>query len=113
MEMHREKLAGYYLSLLLSIVLLGCGGGSSDSDGQASGVVEQQGLSLDGYNLFASLDSTTTYLMDNEGSVVHSWASDYPPGNAVYLLQAGELLHTGNIGNSRFDAGGAGGVVQT
>jgi Arylsulfotransferase (ASST)/Domain of unknown function (DUF4214) len=30
-----------------------------------------------------------------------------------YLLGNGELLHTGNVGNTSFDAGGAGGIVQT
>ncbi|MET0069674.1 MAG: DUF1566 domain-containing protein [Candidatus Thiodiazotropha sp.] len=111
--MHRVKITGLCLFCSLSMLVAGCGGGSSGSDGQDSALVDEQSLSSEGYNLFAPLDSTTTYLMDNEGGMVHAWVSDYRPGNAVYLLDNGELLHTGNTGNGRFDAGGAGGVVQT
>ncbi len=67
---------------------------------------------FDGYNLFSSLASTTAYLMDNGGDFVHSWATGYRPGNAMYLLEDGELLHTGNVGNTTFNAGGAGDIVQ-
>ncbi|PUB79021.1 MAG: hypothetical protein DBO99_04965 [gamma proteobacterium symbiont of Ctena orbiculata] len=111
--MHRVKITGLCLFCSLSMLVAGCGGGSSGGDGQDSALVDEQSLSSEGYNLYAPLDSTTTYLIDNEGSPVHAWVSDYRPGNAVYLLENGELLHTGNLGNGRFDAGGAGGVVET
>jgi hypothetical protein len=65
-----------------------------------------------GYILFAPLRSTTTYLLDYDGDVVHTWPSQYNPGNAVYLLGNGNLLRTGSLRNSTFDAGGAGGIVQ-
>ena len=84
--------------------IAGCNGGSSSGD-DSSGNTE--------YNLFSSLDSTVVYLMDNDGNFVHSWNTDYTPGNASYFLENGELLHTGNVGNTFFDAGGAGGIVQT
>jgi hypothetical protein len=64
------------------------------------------------FNLFAPLRSTTTYLMDNDGAVVYTWASDYGPGNSVYLLENGNLLRTGNTRSGSFEAGGAGGIVQ-
>ena len=66
-----------------------------------------------GYNLFSSLNSTTAYLMDNNGNFVHSWETGYRPGNAMYFLENGLLLHTGNVGNTTFGSGGAGGMVQT
>jgi hypothetical protein len=65
-----------------------------------------------GYILFTPLRSTSTYLIDYDGDVVHSWPSEYYPGNAVYLLENGNLLRMGNLRNSTFDAGGAGGIVQ-
>ncbi|MCP3919300.1 MAG: hypothetical protein GY711_27490 [bacterium] len=40
----------------------------------------------EGYTLFAPLRSNTTYLVDMEGDVVHSWEADGPPGQAVYVL---------------------------
>ena len=63
-------------------------------------------------NLFAPLRSTTTYLMDNSGSIAHTWVSNYFPGNSVYLLESGNLLRTGTTNSQSFDAGGAGGVLQ-
>ncbi|MCP4965544.1 MAG: arylsulfotransferase (ASST) [bacterium] len=65
-----------------------------------------------GYMLFAPLGSTTTYLTDREGNVAHSWESEYRPGNSVYLLDDGDLLHTGSIPSDVFAAGGSGGVIQ-
>jgi hypothetical protein len=65
-----------------------------------------------GYNLIAPLNSTTTYLMDGGGDVVYTWDSAYRPGNAVYLLENGNLLRTGNTGPGSFNVGGAGGIVE-
>jgi hypothetical protein len=65
-----------------------------------------------GYNLFAPLNSTTTYLTDGDGDIVYTWDSAYRPGNAVYLLENGHLLRTGNTGPGSFNAGGAGGIVE-
>jgi len=76
-------------------------------------VARDPGEPMEGYNLFSPLDSTTAYLMDNDGAFVHSWDTGYRPGNSMYLLESGELLHTGNVDNSTFNAGGAGGIVQT
>jgi len=65
-----------------------------------------------GYSLFAPLNSTTTYLVGETGQTVHIWSSSYHPGNAVYLLEDGNILRTGNTRSSSFDTGGAGGIVQ-
>jgi len=82
---------------------------------------EEQGFLLNkqgafqGYTLFAPIGSTTTYLIDMEGRVVHQWESDYPPGQSVYLLENGHLLRTANPGpgfNTTFHGRGAGGRVQ-
>ncbi len=67
---------------------------------------------FDGYNLFAPMESKTTYLMDNFGNTVHSWTSDYRPGLSVYLLEDGALLRTANTGDATFNVGGAGGRVE-
>jgi hypothetical protein len=66
----------------------------------------------DGYTLFAPSRSKTTYLINNCGEQVHSWTSSYRPGQAVYLLENGLLLRTGNTNNSNFNAGGVGGIVE-
>jgi len=87
-------------------------GGTSVYDSAVLNVTEEASP-FTGYNLFSSLNSTTAYLMDNKGTFVHSWNTRYRPGNAMYLLENGLLLHTGNVGNTTFGSGGAGGIVQT
>ena len=75
-------------------------------------VVVNAGDPYDGYNLFSPIGSTTTYLMDNNGTMVHSWSSSYRPGLSVYLLEDGTLLRTANTGDTAFKKGGAGGRVE-
>ncbi len=67
-----------------------------------------------GYMLLAPLQSRTTYLVDTDESIVHSWQSSYRPGNSAYLLSDGTLLRTGTASTStRFSGtGGIGGVVE-
>ncbi len=62
--------------------------------------------------LFSPIRSKTTYLMDADGNALKTWESAYTPGNAVYLLENGNLLRTGSIKNTHFSAGGAGGIVE-
>jgi hypothetical protein len=66
----------------------------------------------DGYNLFASLTSTETYLMDNDGGIVKTWTSSYRPGLCAYFLEDGTLLRTANTNDTTFNVGGAGGRIE-
>ncbi len=68
--------------------------------------------SFDGYTLFAPIGSTNTFLIDNCGKLVHTWNCNYVPGQAVYLLPNGNLLHTGKATGTNFNAGGKGGVLE-
>jgi hypothetical protein len=66
-----------------------------------------------GYTLFSPLNSTTTYLVDLAGELVHSWPSRYEPGQAVYLLDDGSVLRAGREpGSWHFGGGGLGGRVE-
>ncbi|MCA9383718.1 aryl-sulfate sulfotransferase [Candidatus Dojkabacteria bacterium] len=65
----------------------------------------------DGYTLFSPLYNTNTYLINNEGKLVHKWESDYPPGNSLYLLENGNLLRTALVDQDKFTRG-AGGRVE-
>lgn len=49
---------------------------------------------FEGYSLFFSHNQSTVYLINNCGEIVHQWEddSDFRPGNAVYLLENGDLL---------------------
>jgi hypothetical protein len=80
---------------------------------QTVGLFLNEPESFQGYTLFAPLPYTSTYLIDNEGNLVHSWDHPYRPGNSVYLLENGHLLRTGLVpDNQVFSGGGAGGIVQ-
>ena len=64
------------------------------------------------YYLFAPLSETTTYLINEAENIVFTWPSNYRPGQAVYLLENGNLLRTGNTGAGNLSAGGQGGIVE-
>lgn len=66
-----------------------------------------------GLNVFAPMQSTETYLMDNDGEILWTWNSNYRPALSVYLLEDGSLLKTASPGNSSFgNTGGVGGRVE-
>jgi hypothetical protein len=66
-----------------------------------------------GYVLYAPLLSGTTYLIDNDGRVVHTWESTYGPSGGLYLLENGNLLRGAKEPNAPvFKGGGAGGRIQ-
>jgi len=59
--------------------------------------------------LFAPMFSTKTYLIDKNGSLIHSWSSNYFPGESVYMLDNGTILRSIKIS---LTGGGQGGGVQ-
>jgi hypothetical protein len=66
-----------------------------------------------GYTLFAPNSSTSTFLIDTQGRVVHSWQSNNVPGQSAYLLEDGHLFRTAKVNNPVFgNAGGVGGRVE-
>ncbi len=73
---------------------------------QNFGLIEQQIGHLDGYVLFAPLETKTTYLINKCGELVHQWESKYKPGQSVYLLPNGCLLRAANDSNTAFISGG-------
>jgi hypothetical protein len=68
--------------------------------------------SYGGYTLLAPLGSKTTYLIDTEGYVVHTWEAQYNVGYHAILLENGNLLHGGTLPNAPAPIGGASGIVQ-
>ncbi len=87
--------------------------GPPDLRGGKTGLISNEEGAYAGYTLFTPLQSTSTYLIDMEGEVVHEWKSEYTPGHAVYLLPTGNLLRAGRDPENRiFHAGGEGGLIQ-
>jgi len=75
---------------------------------QTVGVFTNTTDAFEGYTLFGPQDSKETYLINNCGEKVHSWTSTYLPGLSSYLLENGNLLHTGRVNGM----GGGSGIVE-
>ena len=90
---------------------------SANRDAWTVGLVYCNANATLGYTLFAPIPSNTTYLIDHEGRMIHSWASPggHQPALSAYLLPDGDLLRTANtedtaVGN--FSGGGTGGKLE-
>lgn len=88
-------------TVLAASILAGCSGEPDVSNA----------TSTDDYLLFAPIASTTTYLIDRSGEVVHSWSATTRPGLSVHLLDNGDLLRTESIPSTVFSVAGAAGRV--
>ena len=69
-----------------------------------------------GYILFSPKQNTMTYLIDNEGRIIHEWtASKYSPGQSSYLLENGHLLrpcYNQQVTPTPNTGGGEGGRIE-
>lgn len=74
------------------------------------GTISVTNAAEDGYTLFTN--HTETFLINNCGQLINQWSSDFPPGNAVYLLENGNLLRAGRTDSNDITFGGQGGVVE-
>ncbi|WP_165144155.1 DUF1566 domain-containing protein [Marinitoga sp. 38H-ov] len=76
-------------------------------------MVKNEENKKEGYILFSPLSSTKTFLINKEKEIVHSWDSEYYPGQNTYLLENGHILRTGKVRNLTFEhGGGLGGIIQ-
>ncbi len=66
----------------------------------------------EGVTLFHPNGSTDTYLINNQGELVHTWPGTNNPGIAVYLLENGQLLRSGRVNDDYPFGGGRGGLLQ-
>lgn len=102
-----ESFSAFVLPLiLLPLAVIGtpalC---ASDGDGRAAA------SPCNGYTLYCPIPSTSTYLIDNSGTVLNTWSSSYEPGQSVYWLEDDSILRSirlAGIGHW----GGAGGGVE-
>ncbi|TDI25327.1 MAG: hypothetical protein E2P06_05090 [Acidobacteria bacterium] len=93
--------------------------GESPAEADADTASEPRGLRVNtaqasaGYVLFNPLLSRTTYLVDVEGQVVHTWQNDLQGGGGAYLLDNGHLLRGGQEPDRPvFTGGGQAGRIQ-
>ncbi len=71
------------------------------------------GEAFNGYTLFSPEYSKKTFLMDKQGSIVHTWESQYIQGLGLCLLENGDLARTILLYNNPvFIGGGTTGGVE-
>jgi hypothetical protein len=105
------KISGNYRVFVLFIVLLFFGTcfippsiGDTINENYRSSILADEGQIL-----FSPSQSTNTYLINSDGELNHSWPDSRRPGEAVYMLEDGSILHTNKLSIS---TGGAGGAVR-
>jgi hypothetical protein len=68
---------------------------------------------VEGYILYCPMWSTTTYIINREGEVVHTWKNSiYQDSQSTYLLENGNLVRASLVATSSFTAGGYQGRVE-
>jgi hypothetical protein len=81
--------------------------------GMPRGLISKTDQATPGYVVFSPLLSDTTYLVDMDGKVVHTWGSEYGPSGWLYLKENGNLLRGGRQPDAPvFGGGGQGGRIQ-
>jgi len=93
-------------------LVLATGQGAGGQPQKTVGLFRNDPRAFKGYTLFAPKHATTTYLMGNDGRIVHSWKSEYEPGQSFYLLPNGHLLRAGMLRIQGGIGGGEGGIIE-
>ena len=101
-----------HFPLIIALLILTAAVNSSYPQTRTVGLfLNDTSLSYNGYTLMAPNKYTATYLINNQGRLVHKWSnSAYSPGNAVYLLPNGNLLRSCKV--QGYIVGGEGGRVE-
>jgi len=61
------------------------------------GVLKTTPNAAPGYVLVSPLSANRSFLLNNDGKVVHFWQADRKPGQASYLLEDGSLLRAAKV----------------
>jgi hypothetical protein len=65
-----------------------------------------------GYTLYSPMDGRTTYLVNMNNQVVHTWSHNRNGGYSAYLLSDGSVIRPSASSGSSLNGGGAAGMVQ-
>ena len=88
----KQNEKSHILIFLILLVMIGTSFTQVSSSKTFSAIDEQGGRTINGQILFAPFDSTTTYLIDKNGTVNHTWPSAYQPFTEAYWLGNGTIL---------------------
>jgi hypothetical protein len=84
-----------FIVIFVSIVFIS----GISADNTVGLIMNDNSQSFDGYTLFAPNLAKATYLIDNNGNLVHQWESGVVPGMSAYLLEDGNLLRAAQLGD--------------
>ena len=77
------------------------------------GLITKTEKATPGYTLFSPYNGTVTFLMDDDGNIVHSWTGELSAALSGYLLEDGHLIRVErDIDFPTFAAGGAAGRIR-
>jgi hypothetical protein len=108
----RKKLA-FFLIVLAGILTFIVSPQAHESIRGVTGLLRYDAAkAFQGYTLIAPNEDKTTYLIDMEGYIVHTWPSQYTPGQHAILLENGNILRGARLPDGSFKFGGAGGLLQ-
>ncbi len=99
------------LYTLMAVGFLMTAGWTSAQE-QTVGLLVNQDEAYEGYTLLAPLFHNTTYLINNDGEVVHAWTHALRPAGTTYLLPDGNLFRGSLTINPALNFGGLGGTIQ-
>jgi hypothetical protein len=85
---------------------------SAEAHTPTVGLLVHEPGAYEGYTLIPPLRAAITYLIDNEGRLVHSWDTGGVLGFSSYLLEDGSILRGAVVPNPDFTEGGAGGAIE-
>ena len=88
----RQNERSHVLIFLILFMMMGTSFTSVSTPKTLSSMDEQGGRTLSGQILFTPFESTTTYLIDRNGTINHTWSSSYKPEGAAYWLGNGTIL---------------------
>ena len=71
-----------------------------------------QAQSFDGYALYNLQNNNTTYLIDKNGNIAHSWSLALAGNYTVHLKENGNLVRGGSYGNNVLSAPAVSGIIQ-
>lgn len=74
------------------------------------GTVKAQ--TFNGYALYNLLNSNTTYLIDKDGNIAHSWSLNLSGSYAVQLKENGNLVRSGVYGSNQMNGAAVSGIIQ-
>lgn len=76
------------------------------------GINNYESTNQEGYILYSPVTDKNVYLIDKCGDLVHKWQTERLPGQAVYLLENGDLMRAGHFLSPFYNLGGKGGLLE-